>query len=400
MPDSQFMGLTFGIPKEIMQGERRVSATAETVKKMIAGGAKVLVERGAGMGSYISDEDYKEAGAEIVESAEKVINNCDIVLKVKEPAFNKEVEIHEVDMMHEGQALITFLHPAAPSNHDLVRKLMEKKVLSFTLDSIPRISRAQSMDALTSMSTVAGYKSVLVAANMLPKFVPMIGSAVGMIKPANVLVIGTGVAGLQAAATAKRLGAVVNAIDIRPDACEHAKSLGVNIVDAGIPSEVAVGEGGYAKTLPAEWLTKERETIRDAVIKADLVVTTALVPGKVAPVLVTEDMVKNMKPGSAIMDISIDQGGNCELTVGGEIVERHGVTIDGTKNIPGMVPVSATWMFAQNIFNFVSYFIKEGKIELNFEDEIISSSIVTKDGKLLHLGTRECMGLGLCQEEN
>ncbi len=393
MSVTQFNGLTFGVPKEIMAGERRVAAIPETVKKLVTEGARLILEKGAGEGSLISDSDYEKAGGRIVNSAQEVYSNCDIILKVKEPAYNKAEDKHEVNMMKEGQVLITFLHPAAPSNHEMIKKLAEKNVLSLTLDGIPRITRAQSMDALTSMSTVAGYKSVLIAANMLPKFIPMIGTAVGMIKPAEVLVIGTGVAGLQAAATAKRLGAVVHAIDIRPDAAEYAKSLGVKIVDTGIPAEVAMGEGGYAKRLPEEWLLKEREIIRKMTVKSDIVITSALVHGKVAPILITEEMVKEMKPGSAIMDISIDQGGNCELTVGGEMTVHYGVTIDGTKNIPGMVPESATWMFAHNIYNFVSYFIQEGRVQINLEDEIMGSCTVTKDGLLLHAGAREAMGL-------
>jgi NAD(P) transhydrogenase subunit alpha len=392
MSELRFKGLTIGIPKEIMGGERRVSATPETVAKMILGGAQVVVEKSAGEGAFIADEEYSSAGARLA-GTEEVFAGSDVILKVKEPVFNARTGRHETDMMKAGQVLVTFLHPAAPTNYDMVRQLAAGGILSFTLDSIPRITRAQTMDALTSMSTVAGYKSVLMAANLVPKFMPMIGSAVGMIRPAGVLVIGTGVAGLQAAATAKRLGAVVHAIDIRPEATEHARSLGINTIDPCIPAEICVGEGGYAKRLPDEWLAKEREIIREWAIKSDIVIATALVPGKLAPILITAEMVRQMKPGSAIMDISIDQGGNCELTVGGEMTEHHGVLIDGTKNIPGMVPVSSTWMFSHNIFNFVSYLFKDGKLELNPEDEIIKSSLVTRNGQILHEGAREAMGL-------
>ena len=381
MSNNQFKDLSFGIPKEIMQGERRVAAIPDTVKKLTEGGAKVFVEKNAGVGSYFTDEEYEKAGAIIVENVQELYNESDIILKVKEPLFNDNLEKHEVDMMHEGQILITFLHPAAPSNHEMVKKLMENKVTSLTLDGIPRISRAQSMDALTSMSTVAGYKSVIMAADRLPKFVPMIGTAVGMIQPSTVFVIGAGVAGLQAIATAKRLGAVVYAVDIRPDAAEHAKSLGAKTVEAGVPADIAIGEGGYAKSLPEEWILKEREAIKETVIKSDIVILTALVPGRLAPVLVTEEMVKQMKSGSAIVDVAIDQGGNCELTRGGELIVRYGVSIDGTKNIPGMVPTSSTWMFAHNIYNYVTAFIKDGKFVIDTNDEIIASSLVTKDGK-------------------
>lgn len=389
----QFQGLVVGVLKEIMPGERRVAAIPETVKKMVAAGAKVLVEKGAGIGSYFPDSEYSNAGAVIVDDVEELFAQADIILKVKEPLFNSGKNKHEVDFMREGQVLITFLHPAAPANHEMIKNLSAKGVIALTLDGIPRISRAQAMDALTSMSTVAGYKAVLMAANRLPKFMPMIGSAVGMIPPATVTVLGTGVAGLQAVATAKRLGAVVHAVDIRPDAAEHAKSLGARPVETGIPAEVAIGKGGYAKALPEEWLIKEREAIKDTIIKSDIVVATALVPGRLAPVLITEEMVKAMKPGSAIVDVAIDQGGNCELTVGGEVIEKYGVSIDGTKNIPGMVPESSTTMFARNVLNYVSNIVKDGKIVIDLEDEITASSLVCKDGELVHAGAREAMGL-------
>jgi len=393
MGEKHFSGLTIGIPKEIMPGEKRVAASADTVRKMVEKGARVLIESEAGLGALMTDEDYEKSGAEIVNRVEDLYKEADIVLKVKEPLFNEALGKHEADMLQPGQILITFLHPAAPANHEMVKKLAQNKVISLTLDGIPRISRAQAMDALTSMSTVAGYKSVLIAADRLKKFVPMMGTAVGMIQPANVLVIGAGVAGLQALATAKRLGAVVYAVDIRPDAAEHAKSLGAKVIDIGIPAEIATGKGGYAKNLPKEWLLKEREAIADTVIKADIVVSTALVPGKQAPVLITEDMVKQMKAGSVIVDVAIDQGGNCELTEGGKVTEHYGVSIDGTKNIPGMMPISSTWMFANNVYNLLAAFVKDGKFNVDINEKIISSALVTIDGKLVHAGAREAMGL-------
>ncbi|MGI6225222.1 MAG: NAD(P) transhydrogenase subunit alpha [Peptococcales bacterium] len=393
MQEKQYQGLTLGIPKEIMVGERRVAAIAETVAKFTAGGAKVLVEKGAGEGAFVPDDDYQKAGAEIKDDVQEIFNEADIILKVKEPLFNKEKGKHEVEMMHSGQTLVTFIHPAAPSNHQMVKDMAAKGILSLTLDGVPRISRAQAMDALTSMSTVAGYKSVIMAADRLAKFIPMIGTAVGMIQPATALVIGTGVAGLQAVATAKRLGAVVHAVDIRPDALEQAKSLGAKELATGVPAEVAIGKGGYANSLPEEWLIKEREAISTLIDKVDLLILTALVPGKIAPVLITEEMVKSMKPGSVIIDVAIDQGGNCALTKGAEIIEAYGVSIDGTKNIPGMVPVSSTWMFAHNIQNFVAYLVKDGKMNLDLEDEIVASTLVTKDGKLVHAGALEAMNL-------
>jgi NAD(P) transhydrogenase subunit alpha len=389
----QFKGLVFGIPKEIMPGERRVATIPESVEKMVAEGATVLVEKGAGEGAYFSDDAYRNAGARIVDDVTVLYAEANVILKAKEPLFNSQVNKHEVEMMPRGQLLITFLHPAAPANHKMVQMLVEQGVTSLTLDGIPRISRAQSMDALTSMSTVAGYKAVLMAANRIAKFMPMIGSAVGMIKPANALVLGTGVAGLQAVATAKRLGAVVYAVDIRPEAAEHAKSLGAKIIDTGIPAEVAIGEGGYARHLPREWLLKEREAIAETVAQADIIIATALVPGRLAPVLLTEKMVQAMRPGSAIVDVAIDQGGNCELTEPGEITVKHEVNIYGIKNIPGMVPTSSTWMFAHNVYNLIEYLVKDGKIDLNTDDEIVASILVTLDGKIVHAGAKEAMGL-------
>lgn len=385
----KFSGMTIGVPTEIMPGERRVSSTPETVKKMVDEGATVLVQAGAGEGAFFSDDQYKAAGATIVERAKDVFDKADVILKVKEPLFNEKEGMHESDMLRDGQYLITFLHPAAPVNREPMRKLRDTGCISITLDGIPRISRAQSMDALTSMSTVAGYKGVLMAASYLSKFMPMIGTAVGVIKPAKVVVIGTGVAGLQAVATAKRLGAEVTAIDIRPDAAEQARSLGAKSVDTGVPKEVAIGEGGYAQRLPEEWLKKEIEAIKPVVKDADVIILTALIPGKLAPVLITEEMVKSMKPGSVIVDIAIDQGGNCAVTKAGEEVVVDGVTVSGIKNIPGMMPTSSTWMFANNIYNLLAYLTKDGKIELDRNDPIVASSLTTINKEIVHAGAKE-----------
>lgn len=385
----KFSGMTIGVPKEIMPGENRVSSTPETVKKMVDEGATVYVQKGAGKGAFFSDEEYKAAGAILVDGEEPVFEKADVILKVKEPLFNKEANKHESDMLRDGQYLITFLHPAAPVNREAMKKLRDTGCISLTLDGIPRISRAQSMDALTSMSTVAGYKGVLMAANTLAKFMPMVGTAVGVIQPAKVVVIGTGVAGLQAVATAKRLGAVVTAIDIRPDAAEQARSLGAKSVDTGVPPEVAIGEGGYAQRLPEEWLKKEIEAIKPVVKDADIVILTALIPSKQAPVLVTEEMVKSMAPGSVIIDIAIDQGGNCALTKPGEEIVVDGVTISGVKNIPGMMPTSSTWMFANNIYNLLAYLAKDGKIVLDRNDPIVASSLTTINKEIVHAGAKE-----------
>lgn len=385
--------MVIGVPREIMHGEGRVSAIPETVKKFVDEGAVVLVEKNAGAASFHFDEQYIEAGAKILDDPEQIYNLSDVILKVKEPLFNEKKNKHEVDMMHEGQYLITFIHPASPVNHEMVKNLAAKGVISLTLDGIPRISRAQNMDALTSMSTCAGYKGIMIAANDLPNFIPQIFCAVGMIKPVNVLVIGAGVGGLQALATAKRLGAVVYAADIRPDAAEQAKSLGARIIDLGIPEDISIGEGGYAKRIPDEWLLHEREVLKDVIKDMDIIFLSALVPGKLAPVIITEEMTKCMKPGSVIVDISIDQGGNCEITEPGKTTVKHNVTIEGIKNIPGMLPTSSTWMFANNVCNLMKFLTKDGEISLDLNDQIIKSTLVTMNGDILHAGAREAMGL-------
>ena len=387
----KYQGLTIGVPKEILAGERRVAATPETVAQFVKDGAQVLVEAGAGLGSFFNDDAYRAAGAVVLADVREVYKTADLILKVKEPQFHEGLGVHETQLLRQGQVLITFLHPASPGNHSMVKALAERGVISLTLDSIPRISRAQSMDALTSMSTVAGYKAVLMAANRIPKFMPLMGTAVGMLQPAQVLVIGTGVAGLQAVATAKRLGAVVYAAAIRPDAREQAKSLGARLLELGIPEELAVGEGGYARHLDPAWLEKEREALKETVAGSDMVITSALVPGKEAPILITREMVESMRPGSVIVDISIDQGGNCELSEGGVVKEHNGVIVDGTKNIPGTMPSSSTDMFSKNVFNFVENLVSEGKVNLNLDDEIIRSTLVTRDGKIVHEGTLESM---------
>jgi len=386
--------MIIGIPKEIMHGENRVSATPETVRKMRSDGHEVLVQIGAGDGSFFHDADYDAAGATLIANPETIFEKADVILKVKEPQMNHDLKKHEVDMMHAGQTLITFIHPASPINHQMVRQMPEKGVTGLTLDGIPRISRAQAMDALSSMSTCAGYKGMIMAADAISKFIPMIGSAVGMIRPATVLVIGTGVAGLRAVATAKSLGAVVYSADIRPEANEQAQSLGAKPISTGIPEDIAVSsDGKHANKLSDKWLQVERENLKEMIAKADIVYLSALLFGKQAPILVDEAMIKLMKPGSCIVDISIDQGGNCALTVPGERVIKHGVIIEGCKNIPGMLPTSSTWMFANNIYNLLKYLTPEGTLHLDLSDEIVSSILVCHDKKLVHAGTIEAMSL-------
>lgn len=385
--------MIIGIPKEIMHDEARVACTPETVGKFVKDGFEVLVEKSAGEGALHSDEDYIKAGAKMVDDPVEIYQKAELILKVKEPLFNEKVGKHEVEMMHKGQYLITFIHPAAPVNHEMVKRLAAQGVIAITLDGIPRISRAQNMDALTSMSTCAGYKGILMAADRLTKFMPQMFTAVGKIEPAKVMVIGVGVAGLQALATAKRLGAITYAADIRPAAAENAMSLGAKVVSTNVPAELAIAEGGYANRLPDDVLVKERESLKETIQQMDIVFCSALIPGRLAPIIITEEMVKGMKRGSVIVDISIDQGGNCELTPAGDIEVKHGVTLMGVKNIPGELPTSSTWMFSNNMYNLVKYLVKDGKIALDRSDEVIAKSLVCIDGELVHAGAREAMGL-------
>jgi NAD(P) transhydrogenase subunit alpha len=381
-----------GIPKEILPSERRVAAIPETVAKYVKMGLEVAVESGAGAGIFISDEEYKKAGARIFNDVQELFAKADLILKVKQPYFNSKVGKTEVDMIREGGALITFLHPATPSNHEMIRGLRDKNVTSFTMDGIPRISRAQRMDALTSMSTVTGYKSVLMAASHMPKFVPMIGTAIGAIQPAKVLVIGAGVVGLQAIATAKRLGGVVEAVDIRANARQEAASVGAKVVGFEIPAEMATGEGGYAKALTTEWLEKERKAIAPNVQEADIIILSALVPGEIAPVLITEEMVAKKKPGSVIVDVSIDQGGNCAITESGTTIEKYGVIICGVANIPGSMAVHSSWLYANNMYYYVENLFKKGLDRFDMEDEIVKHSLVTYKGKIVFAGALKAMG--------
>jgi len=385
--------MIIGVPREIMHDEARVAASPEAVAKYVADGFTVLFEKGAGEGAFYHDEEYKKAGAELIDGPKEIYDRSDIIIKVKEPLFNEQLGVHEIDMMHKGQYIITFIHPASPVNHDMVRKMAAQGVIGLTLDGVPRISRAQNLDALTSMSTCAGYKGILMAANDLTSFMPQMFTAVGKIDPMKVMVIGVGVAGLQALATAKRLGAVLYAADIRPAAAEQATSLGAKLVDTGVAPELAIAEGGYAKHLPEDVLVKERELLKSTIQDMDIVFCSALVPGKIAPVIITEEMVKGMKPGSVIVDISIDQGGNCEITPAGRREVKHGVVLEGIKNIPGMLPKSSTWMFSQNMYNLVKYLVKDGKMNLDMSDEICQKILVTRDGEIVHEGTREAMGM-------
>lgn len=383
--------MILGIPKEILKGENRVAAIPETVEKYIELGFKVIVEDSAGKNVHFTNEDYEKAGAKIVSYAREIFSKADIILKVKEPHMNDTTGIHETELIKPDTTLITFLHPAAPGNHDMVNTLRKKNITAFTMDGIPRTSRAQKMDALTSMSTITGYKSVLMAANRMPRFIPMIGTSIGMIHPAKFIIIGAGVVGLQAIATAKRLGGTVKVIDIRDDARMAAKSLGAKIEGFDAPAELALGQGGYAKSLPPEWLNKERDLLLPHMKEVDVIILCALVPGEIAPKLITDEMVNRMKPGSVIVDVSVDQGGNCTLTNPGcdEIINN--VHICGIQNIPGSVPVHSTWLYANNIYYYVENLFKKGIGSFDFDDEIVQHSLVTYQGKLVHAGALKAM---------
>jgi NAD(P) transhydrogenase subunit alpha len=382
-----------GIPREILQGERRVALTPETTKRLVDMGVEVVVETSAGAGIMASDEMYRQAGASIAPDARAVWETADLVLKVKQPCPNEVTGEHEADLIKMGASLVTFLHPAAPGSHDMVRRLAARNVTAFTMDAIPRTSRAQRMDALTSMSTVTGYRATLIAAEALPRFVPLVGTAVGMVKPAKALVVGAGVVGLQALATLKRLGAVSTCVDIRPPARESATSLGAKDGGFEMPAELATGPGGYARALPPEWLAREIDALTPLVADADMIILSALVPGEVAPILITEAMINQMRPGSVIVDVAIDQGGNCALTQPGETIEVGGVTLVGTQNIPGSMPEHSTWLYANNMLAYLENLYKGGPGVIDFDDDIVRTSLVTRDGNIVHSGTRKAMGL-------
>jgi H+-translocating NAD(P) transhydrogenase subunit alpha len=386
------MHMRIAIAKEILPGEKRVAALPENIRKYVSMGFDVDVEAGAGAGVHLADSDYEKAGARIVANPEELFARADLMLKVKQPYFNEQVGKHEAEMLRQGSMLVTFLHPAAPSNHRMVQVLRDRRITALTMDGIPRTSRAQKMDALTSMSTITGYKSVLIAAVHFAKMIPMIGTAIGTIRPATFLIVGAGVVGLQAIATAKRLGGVIKAVDTRKDARDGAGSLGAKVVGFEVPAELAAGEGGYAKALPADWLEQERTALKPAVAEADIIVLSALIPGEVAPVLITEEMVRSMKPGSVIVDVSIDQGGNCALTEAGREVVKHDVLICGTANIPGSVAVHASWLYAHNMAHYIENLFKQGPGTPDWNDEIVQHTLVTRDGKIVHAGALKAMG--------
>jgi NAD(P) transhydrogenase subunit alpha len=374
--------MKIAIAKETREGERRVALIPDTVARLVKQGFEVELEQGAGEGSFFPDDAYVQAGAAIVAEATTLWGGADLVLKVGIPTAE------EVAQLPAGKVLISFLSPLA--NPQLIQQLATQGVTAFSMELIPRTSRAQSMDALSSQAGVAGYKAVLLAAAALPKFFPMLTTAAGTIKPAKVFVLGAGVAGLQAIATSRRLGAVVEAFDIRPAVKEEVQSLGAKFVEIKLEEET-VAAGGYAKEISERSKEKTQEVLTQHVRDSDVVITTAQVPGKKAPILVTEAMIAQMKPGSVIVDLAADQGGNCEGTQAGESVQFHEVTMIGTVNLPATMPLHASQMYAKNIATFLQYLVKDGQINLDFTDDIISSTCVTHNGEVLNQRVKDAL---------
>ena len=378
------------IPKEISPGETRVAVIPSIVSKFIRDNHEVFVETGAGISASHADRDYQSAGAQIVSDVKQAFRTADVLLKVQPP--KKE----EAEIMREGSTYIGFLAPLA--NRATIQQFQLRKITSFSLEFVPRISRAQSMDALSSMATVGGYKAVLLATEKMGKMFPLLMTAAGTIPPATVLVLGAGVAGLQAIATAKRLGARVEAFDPRPAVKEQVKSLGATFVEMEMPKDVET-TGGYAKEMSAEFLKKEMEAISARLPKIDVLISTAQVFGKRAPVLVSADMVKLMRPGTVIVDLAAEQGGNCELTVAGQSVERHGVTIIGTLNLPALLPVDASLMYSKNLLNLFQHIYPKQEPNKaapapDFSDEIIKGACITRDGEVVNEGVRAALMQG------
>ncbi len=365
------------VAKEIKSDERRVSLVPTNVSKLVNASIEVFVEKGAGEGAFFSDADYEKVGATIVSDAESLWKKGDIILKVG--TLEKRVQMHEVDMISEGSVVIGFLNPFG--NPQLLKQLAERRITAFSMEMIPRTTRAQSMDAISSQASVSGYKASLLAANKLGQLFPMMTTAAGTMIPAKVLVIGAGVAGLQAIATARRLGAVVEGFDIRPSSKEEVESLGATFIEIKFEEKTQDAEG-YAKEVSEDAKRREREILLQHLKQSDVVITTALVPGKKAPLLITDDMVKDMKKGSIIVDIAAEQGGNCALTQAGKEVVHNGVTIIGAENLPSTIPVHASQMYSKNIFSLLQHITKDGKLNLDFDDDIINKSCVTHDGAI------------------
>lgn len=381
-----------GVLKETFPGENRVALVPVGVQTLVKNGLEVLVEPGAGEAAGFPDAQYQERGAKIARDRKEVLSTADILLQVRGLGANPENGLADLPHVKPGQIQIGFMEPLTAKKE--VEALAKQKVTSFSMELVPRITRAQSMDALSSMANLAGYKAVLLAANYLPKIFPMMMTAAGTIVAAKVFIVGAGVAGLQAIATARRLGAVVHSYDVRPAVKEQVQSLGAKFVEMELDAAEAQDKGGYAKEMGEEFYRKQRELMAKVVAESDVVITTAAVPGKKAPVLVTEEMVKHMHPGSVIVDLAAERGGNCEATEPGKVVQKHGVTIAGPLNLASEIPFNSSQTYSKNLTNFMALLVKKGQLELNMEDEIIRESIVTRDGQVANPRVKEALGLG------
>jgi NAD(P) transhydrogenase subunit alpha len=371
------MSVVVGVLKEGAARETRVAVVPEIAAKLKAAGVRVLIERGAGTEAHFPDAFYKDA--EFGDAA-SILGSADVLLKVQPPTLT------EVNALKKGAVVIGYMQ--AYARPDLVRALKDRGVTSFAMELVPRISRAQSMDALSSQASVAGYKAVLIAANTLERFLPMLTTAAGTIRPASVLVIGAGVAGLQAIATAKRLGAVVEAYDVRSATKDQVKSLGAKFIETGVSAE---GAGGYARELTPEEKTKQQEVLDARIAASDAVISTASVPGRAAPRIITQAAVERMKAGSVIIDIAAEQGGNCELTRAGETVVHGGVKILGPVNLPASLPYHASEMYSRNLFNLLKPALAKGDLVIDWKDEVFEGCVLTHDGQIKHAATREAI---------
>ena len=380
-----------GVPREIFPGERRVALTPAVIAHLAKAGLEVVVEAGAGMEAGYPDAEYVNKGAKIEVGRAEIFRTADIVLQVLCYGSNDTTGQADVPLMRRGQSLIGFLRPLGDLR--TVEEIAATGVTAFSIELMPRITRAQNMDALSSMSTIAGYKAVLLAADALPRIFPMLTTAAGTITPSRVLIIGAGVAGLQAIATARRLGAVVSAYDLRPAVKEQVQSLGGRFVELPIEVADAQDAGGYAKAQDEAFYQRQRELLGRVVAESDVVITTAVVPGKKSPVLVTKEMVAAMAPGSVIVDLAAERGGNCELTRTGEKIVEHGVTIFGSINLASAVPYHASQMYSKNLTNFLLHLVKGGKLQLDMEDEITRSTVVTMGGEIVNPRVREFYNL-------
>jgi NAD(P) transhydrogenase subunit alpha len=383
-----------GVPRERTAGETRVALVPDIVKRLSAEGATVLVESDAGRAASFLDEAYVAAGAEVVASPDDLYGRADVILKVGPPSSHDDFD--ELAALKSGQLLIGFLGPL--TRHDLVNQLRRQRVEAFSMDAIPRTTRAQSMDALSSQSNLAGYKSVIMAAEALGKIFPLMMTAAGTITPARVLILGAGVAGLQAIGTARRLGAVVYGYDVRSVVKEQVESLGGRFVELDLGEDLA-GAGGYAKQASEDQARLQKEGLAKEAAQADVVITTALIPGRPAPLLITADAVKAMKPGSVIVDLAGEMGGNCELSQPGRTVIEHDVTIMAPLNVPGLVPIHASQVYAKNIQNFLGLIIRDGHLDVNFDDDIVAGTAIVHDGEIIHGLTRQLMGLPALNED-